>query len=492
MKLEAVSLDLFTDGVPEDLLFLVSRLENAGHEAFLVGGAVRDLALSRFHGRPVTREFDYDFATNASPETVQALFSRVGGPKRVFTVPTGIKHGTVTVVIERPGGFTHYEVTTYRIDGSYDDGRHPDEVKFSGDLAEDLSRRDFTVNAMAYDIKKKAIYDPFGGLADLSAKLIRTVGNPVERFSEDGLRPIRACRIAAQVGFEVEAATFEAIPQVIETVMRVSMERVRDELVKLMSSEQPSVGLELLRKSGILERFLPELLEGYQIEQNEYHRHDIYYHNLFSCDAGPKNKPLVRLAALFHDIGKARAKQYALQNGNGNVFYNHEVIGERMTAKILKRLKFSNHEVHYITQLVKLHMFYYTEEWTDGAVRRFLRKMEGDAEFMNDLFDLRRADRIGSGAKTGEAEILNTFRRRIAAIIEADNALKVTDLDIDGHVLMERFGLPPSRQIGDILEYLLENVLDHPEWNTRDELLKLSADYLAGKRNHLSETGGES
>lgn len=308
-----ISLKLFPTKVPEQLMLITRILQENGFDAYLVGGAIRDLILKPDQTDHVK---DFDFATNADPVSVQKLFKQKG----YATVPTGIKHGTITVIIQD----IHYEITTYRIDGDYSDGRRPDSVVFSSSIIEDLSRRDFTINAMAYDLVNESLLDPFNGFEDLKKKIIRTVGDPISRFQEDGLRPIRACRFAAVLQFEIETQTFEAIAQTLDIVKNVSMERVHDELFKLMAAPLPSVGLEYMRKSGILPLFIPELLEGYNIPQNEFHKYDIYYHNLYACDAAPSHLPLIRFAALFHDIGKARAKEYALKVGNGNVFYNHD------------------------------------------------------------------------------------------------------------------------------------------------------------------------
>ncbi|MGC8765541.1 MAG: CCA tRNA nucleotidyltransferase [Brevinematia bacterium] len=474
MEIFRKKINLFPSGIPEDIKFIASKFMENGFEIYLVGGAVRNLII--YGDKNI--KWDFDFATNAKPEKVIDLFKdkRKGG---VFTVPTGLSHGTVSVVIKHGNNFTNYEITTYRTEDVYVDGRHPKSVSFSSSILEDLSRRDFTINAMAYDLFEKFILDPFGGYEDVKRKLIRSVGDPLIRFKEDGLRPVRACRIAAQLGFRIDEKTFNAIPEVLDVVKKVSMERIKDELMKLLKyAEKPSYGIELMRKSGILQLFIPELLEGYDVAQNEFHKYDIYYHNLFSCDAVDKNKPLVRLAALLHDIGKARAKKYALQTGIGNVFYNHEVIGEKMSEKILKRLKFSNSEIKRVQMLVRLHMFYYTEDWTDGAVRRFLRKFDGDEEFLKDLFELRKGDRIGSGLKNKEADIIEKFKERIRKVIEEDNALKVTDLDINGYEIMEHFNIPPSRTIGQMLEYMLEKVLDNPELNKKEKLIEIGKEFL--------------
>lgn len=467
---DIIHIDLFAGNPPQELVTISEEFRKAGFEIYLVGGAIRDIIHTNVHQHKILRDADFDFATSATPNQMMKLCSH----KEYFTVPTGLKHGTVTVVLDNK----HFEVTTFRVESEYSDGRHPDRVEFSDSVLEDLSRRDFTVNAMAYDVLSNQLVDPFRGMNDIEERIIRTVGNSVERFTEDGLRPIRACRIAAGLGYGIEPETFSAISKTLDVVKKVSVERVRDELLKLMKADKPSLGLEMLREAGILDLFMPELMEGYGVDQNEYHKYSVYYHNIYACDHVPSDRPLIRFAALLHDIGKPRAKNFALKVGNGNVFYNHEVISERMTKKLLRRLKFSNQEVQYITKLVQLHMFYYTEEWTDGAVRRFLRKIDGDLSFMDDLFLLRKADRLGSGMKRGEAEILKQFKRRIKKILEQENAFKVTDLDINGKDIMRHFQLKPGKIIGEILNYLLEKVMDDPELNQKEELLKLSDEYL--------------
>jgi len=481
-----IPFDLFQNNIPRDIEYIARTLNQKGFEVFLVGGAVRDMVLAEGYNKANLKNSDFDFTTNAKPEEVILMFNKKGKEK-VFTIPTGIAHGTVTIVIFRDNTPHHYEITTYRVDHEYIDGRHPVSVHYSNSLLEDLSRRDFTINALAYDVFKKEIIDPFGGLTDLKNKVIRTVGEPLLRFQEDGLRPIRACRLAAQLEFKIEQNVLDAIPGVHHVISKVSAERVHDELIKLMKARLPSIGLEYMRTTGILNLFMPELLEGYEVYQNEFHKYDVYHHNIYSCDAVNPSKPLVRLAALLHDIGKPRAKKYAEESGNGNVFYNHEVIGEKITERILRRLKFSNHEVRTIKKLVKLHMFYYTDEWSDGAVRRFLRKLNADSIELEDLFELRKADRIGSGMRTGEADILDKFKKRIQKVIEEDNALKVTDLDINGHDIMNHFKIGPSKLIGEMLEYMLQKVLDNPELNEKEKLLKIGEDFIKKFSNEVKK-----
>jgi len=449
-------METFKISIPEEerktIVSLVKRFKDNGFDCYLVGGSVRDLILDH-------ELYDYDFATNAKPEEVMKLFRRV--------IPTGIKHGTVSVLKNN----RTFEVTTYRADGKYVDGRRPESVSFSDTITEDVLRRDFTINGLAYDIFNEEVLDYVGGLEDLRKGIIRTIGDPIARFSEDGLRTYRACRFAAKLGFEIEQATFDAIGQCLDVAQKVAAERVRDELNKLLETEKPSTGIEYLRKTGLLRLFLPELADCYEVDQNKYHVHDVYYHSIYSCDAGPREEPLLRLSALLHDVGKVSAKGIG-DDGEGT-FYNHEVIGARMVRRIMKRLKYSNEELARVNNLVINHMFHYTDDWTDGAVRRFMRKV--GVENLTDLFTLRMADRKGNGSREGLPAPIRILQSRIAKAIEEENAITVRDLQLNGHDLMSTFGLNPGPAIGRILNELLEIVLDDPELNTRESLMDLAS-----------------
>lgn len=444
--------------VRDHILTIVNQFKQKGHECYLVGGSVRDLLL----GHPV---YDYDFATDAHPEVVMRMFRRV--------IPTGIKHGTVSVIM---GDDSTYEITTYRSDGTYIDGRRPEEVHFSKSLEEDVMRRDFTINGLAYDVLSGEVIDYVEGLDDLKRKVIRTIGNPIDRFSEDGLRTYRACRFASKLGFDIDPDTFEAISSTLDVARKISVERIRDEFAKVLETEKPSVGLELLRRCGLMKLFLPELDECFGMDQNRFHVYDIYHHSLYSCDAAPVDRPQIRLAALLHDIGKAPARR---EGADGDyTFYNHEVIGAKITRRVMKRLRFSNEDVDHVNNLVINHMFHYTDDWTDGAVRRFMRKV--GVENLEDLFLLRVADRKGNGSREGIPAPLIKLKERIDRIIEEENAITVRDLDINGHVLMEEFSLTPGPVIGRILNELLEMVLDDPDMNQRLILIQKARDVLEG------------
>lgn len=443
--------------IPDDfytpLTGFVKTFHENGFECYLVGGSVRDLIL----GFDI---YDYDFATNARPEQVMKLFKRV--------IPTGVKHGTVTVLVQD----MEFEVTTYRADGKYFDGRRPETVYFASSLEEDVTRRDFTINGLALDIRTNEIIDHVNGLEDIKDGIIRTIGNPDERFKEDGLRTYRACRLASKLKFTIEDKTLNSISQALDVAAKVSVERIRDELFKILETDKPSLGFEYMRKTGLLRNCLPELYEAYGVDQNRYHAYDIYYHSIYSCDAAPRGNPLVRLAALFHDIGKVQTRR--MGDDGDYTFYNHEVIGARIVRRIMKRLKFSNTEIDRVNNLVINHMFHYTNEWTDGAVRRFMRKV--GVENLPDLFTLREADRSGNGSRFGIPEPIKKLQERIDLIIEAENAITVTDLDINGNIIMDTFDLKPGPLIGKILKELLELVLDNPEINDRDILLQEAAD----------------
>jgi len=447
----------FPEHISDTLLFIVKKFEENGFECYLIGGSVRDLVL----GNEI---YDYDFATNARPEQVIKLFKRV--------IPTGIKHGTVSVL----KGRNMFEITTYRTDGQYFDGRRPSSITYSNSLEEDVKRRDFTINGLAYDILNNEIIDHVQGLEDLDRKIIRTIGSPADRFGEDGLRSYRACRFASKLGFKIEDETFDMISQTLHISKKVSIERIRDEFIKILETEKPSVGIELLRKSGLLEQFLPELSETFEVTQNKYHVYDVYYHSVYSCNAAPRNRPMLRLTALLHDIGKVATRR---EGDDGDyTFYNHEVVGARMVRRIMKRLKFSNEDTAQVNNLVLNHMFHYTDEWTDGAVRRFMRKV--GIENLDDLLTLREADRVGNGSRSGLPAPIMVLQKKIEKVIEAENAITVRDLNINGNILMKEFSLEPGPVIGRILNELLELVLDDPDMNSSEILLSKAEEIVKG------------
>jgi tRNA nucleotidyltransferase (CCA-adding enzyme) len=443
--------------IPDDVLGVCRRLHEAGHQAHLVGGGIRDLLLGRSPS-------DFDVATSALPDAVMQLF----GSR--YALPTGLQHGTVTVLTGEPPDRRHVEVTTYRGEGEYLDGRRPSSVRFGATLAEDLARRDFTMNAIAYDPVTEVVTDPFGGQADLAAKVVRAVGDPLERFREDGLRPMRAVRQAAQLGFEVDPATLLAIPATLASFRKVSAERVRDELGKLMAAGTPSRGIELMRETGLLGEVIPELLESVGCPQNRFHRFDVYHHTLATVDAARPEMAL-RLGALLHDVGKPRARQPREGAPGEYSFFKHEYVGAEMAEGICRRLKLSTAEREDVTALVANHMFYYQPDWTDGSIRRFVRRV--GLQRLPALLALREADIAGRGFGEDPEKETRELKARLESVAAADAALRVTDLAVDGKDVIRLLGVPPGKVIGQVLERLLERVLDDPALNTRETLEKL-------------------
>lgn len=450
--------------IPVILQKMNNIFEKNGFKAYLVGGAVRDMFMNK-------EASDWDVATDATPEQVISAFKKV--------IPTGIAHGTVTVHFMGE----EIEVTTFRIEQGYSDGRHPDKVSYASDIEEDLSRRDFTMNAIAVSLKDGSIVDPFDGKADIKNKVIRSVGNPLERFNEDGLRPIRAIRFASQLGFEIETNTLQAISneKVLQKTSTISIERFRDELVKLLKSPKPSVGLKLLEDTNIMKLFLPELLEGRNCIQNDvrgYHVFDVLDHNFYSCDGAPVHKVNVRLAALLHDIGKPASKVVRVTDeGEIYNFFSHEKYSETIARKLLTKLRFSNNEINNVCHLIENHMFHYEESWSDAAIRRFVVRVK--PENIEDLIDLRLADMYGKYnmpiqiKESNACDLLIQLQDRIKKIQEENSAFTLKSLAVSGKDLME-IGIPSGKLIGKILDSLLETVLDDPKQNSKDVLLNIA------------------
>ena len=436
------------------------RLAAAGHGAQIVGGCVRDLYLGR-------AAKDWDVATSAHPDEVQRLFKK--------TIPTGIAHGTVTVLL----GGEPIEVTTYRGEGAYSDARRPDHVVFGVTLEEDLARRDFTMNAIAFDPVANQVIDPFGGRDDLVARVIRAVGDPEARFREDGLRVMRALRFAAVLGFAIEPATEAAIASALGSLARVSAERVRDELLKLLGAPKPSVGLEIAERTGVLGVILPELAEGVGVAQNHHHRFDVWRHTLASVDGTPGDA-IVRLGTLLHDVAKPRTAAPKPEAPGEFTFYRHDAVGAEMADAIGRRLKLANKEREKIIALVGHHMFWYSPEWSDATVRRFIRRV--GADLLPDLFALRAGDVVGRGFGEDPENELGELRRRVDKVVAEDQALSIGDLAIGGQDVMAALGVPPGRAVGDMLRALLEEVLEEPELNTRERLLERLAELAKASR----------
>lgn len=450
--------------IPDILKKMNEIFAQHGYKAYLVGGAVRDMLMGK-------EPHDWDVTTDATPEQVMSIFRKV--------IPTGIAHGTVTVHFMK----NEIEVTTFRTESDYSDGRHPDKVEYTGNIEEDLSRRDFTINAIASYLGDGTITDPFHGRDDIKRKVIRTVGNPLERFSEDGLRPVRAVRFSAQLGFEIERETLKAIsePEILKKTSGISLERFRDELLKLMKAEKPSAGLKLMEESGILDIFIPELKKCRGCIQGDfrgYHQFDVLDHLFYACDGAPASKQNVRLAALFHDIGKPDVKRVIpTPQGDQFTFYNHEAKSQQITKEILFRLKFSNAEISNICHLVVNHMFNYTQDWTDAAVRRFLAKIQ--AENLEDLYDLRLADIYGMnnapvrGQDSRTIALLNELKDRISKETEKNSVLSLKQLAVNGKDLMKN-GISAGKDLGFVLNQLLETVMEDPSQNEKEQLIKIA------------------
>jgi putative nucleotidyltransferase with HDIG domain len=388
-----------------------------------------------------------------------------------MVIPTGLKHGTLTVHYKK----CNMEITTYRTESDYSDGRRPDSVEYAATIEEDLSRRDFCMNAIAVRLPVGEMIDPYGGGDDIEAGIIRCVGNPVERFSEDGLRPLRALRFAAQLGFEIEEITLEAIPLSLWVSALVSAERVRDELSKLLCADYPERALTLMHDTGLLKFFLPELAACHGIEQKGMHRFDVLDHSIKACAyAASEHYPLeVVLAALLHDIGKPLVRAMA-EPENGEpawTFYRHEAESARLARAMLGRLRYPNIVIDTVCHLVREHMFLYDETWSDAAVRRFIVRVgEGN---MENLYRLRLCDAYGMAGIRPQPEYLLPLVRRVDKILAQNNAFSLKDLAVTGKDLME-IGIKPGKTMGIILDQLMETVLDDPAQNTREKLLEIA------------------
>jgi tRNA nucleotidyltransferase (CCA-adding enzyme) len=445
--------------LPEGVRGVCRRLGEHGQRAWVVGGSLRDLLL----GRPID---DWDIATDARPEQVMQLFRRV--------VPTGLAHGTVTVLHDGAS----YEVTTLRGEGAYADGRRPTDVVFLDDIVEDLARRDFTMNAMALDVAAAALVDPFGGREDLASRRLRAVGRPADRFAEDGLRVLRAARFAATLECEIEPDTLAAMatPSSLGTLRRVSAERARDEWLKAMHASRPSVAFRIMEQTRMLDVHCPELRAAVGCEQNRWHAHDVWEHTMRCLDACAPD-PVLRTAALLHDVAKPRTRALSPKS-NDYTFYNHELLGAEMADAILRRLKFSNEQRVRVVELIRHHLVCYSAEWTDAAVRRWIRRV-GPGR-IDELCALAVADGRAKGHDAAqESAAIEELLLRVADLQRQGAALSRADLALDGDRLMGELGLAPGRRVGEILGSLLELVTDDPNKNEPEALLAEARALLA-------------
>lgn len=456
--------------IPEELLKIGGIFRKNGFKAYLVGGAVRDMILGK-------KGHDYDLATNATPKQVMGIFKKV--------IPTGIAHGTVTIHIFG----MQIETTTFRTEADYTDGRHPDSIKFATTIEEDLSRRDFTMNAIAADLESGELTDPFDGQKDIRNKIIRTVGEPQERFAEDGLRPVRAVRFSGQLGFSIEEKTLAALsePEVLKKTASISVERFRDEFCKMLLCERPSDSLKLLEKTGILNIFIPEFAVCRNCSQKDsrgFHEFDVADHILYACDGAQKGNLEVKLAAFYHDIGKPECRTTEIVDGEERVhFHGHETKSAQKALASMTALKFPNETIKNVVHLVQEHMFYYEHSWSDAAVRRFIIRVK--PENIENLFALRLADIYGmhrTPLKEGSPawNILLEFRKRIESVLEKKSALGIKDLAVNGRDLMQE-GIPSGKAMGMILNELFETVTESPAMNEKEKLLALAKNIFREK-----------
>lgn len=437
---------------PKEIQSIIKELENKGFESYVVGGCVRDCLMG-------VKPEDWDITTKAKPDQIVQIF-----PKSYIEN----KFGTVTVLTDsKDSTLKEVEITPYRIDEKYSDKRHPDKIHWAETIEEDLARRDFTVNAIASSSKGKII-DPFFGQKDLKNKIIRAVGRAEDRFSEDALRMMRAVRFAATLNFKIEGQIAQAIKKNSSWLKVISQERVRDELMKIIMSDRAAEGVELLRELGLLKHIIPELEEGYKIGQNKHHVYEIYEHSLMSLKFTAKKKfnKYVRIASLLHDIGKPRVKK---GEGPDSTFYNHEIVGAKMTYQILERLKFSRRDIEKITRLVRYHLFYYNVgEVGESSVRRLVRQV--GPENMEELLQVRMADRIGSGCPKAEPYKLRHLKYLIEKVYQ--DPISAKTLKISGNDVMKILKIKPGPKVGQVLDILLGYVLENSQKNKKEILEK--------------------
>ncbi len=441
--------------IPKEVSEITEKLESAGFEAYLVGGCVRDIIKG-------IKPKDWDVATDAKPESIVSLFEHTFYEN---------DFGTVGVVSENAEdeSFKVIEVTPYRTESKYSDKRRPDSVRFGEDIKEDLKRRDFTINAIALNPKTKVFVDPHEGRKDLDSKLLKAVGDPLERFEEDGLRILRAIRLQAELDFTIEEKTLEAIYQKRDILSYISKERIRDEFSKIISSKTPAPALEMARRLDLLKFIMPELEEGVGVEQSGAHRYDVFTHSLYSLQhSADKDWPFeIRLSALFHDIGKPRTRRKSKKT-KGYSFYGHEVVGAKMAEQAMKRLRFPKETVKTVSLLVRWHMFFSDPEKISlSAVRRLLRNV--GEEKIWDLMKIRFADRVGMGRPKEETYRLRKYQAMIEKVLS--DPISVQNLAIDGNDIIKKTKMKPGPKIGFILHALLEEIIEDPTLNTKDHLL---------------------
>ncbi|WP_113672664.1 CCA tRNA nucleotidyltransferase [Vallitalea guaymasensis] len=426
---------------------IIDKLTDNGYEAYLVGGCVRDSIIGK-------KPNDWDITTSALPNQVKKLFTK--------TIDTGLQHGTVTILMDKHP----IEVTTYRIDGEYEDNRRPNSVEFTNNLVEDLKRRDFTINAMAYN-HITGLVDAFGGIEDLEKGIIRCVGNPIERFNEDALRMLRAIRFSAQLGYKIDKKTRDAITECSSLIKNVSMERIQVELNKTLISNNPNMIMEIYH-CNLMEYILPEFIPCIGNSQNHpYHSYDIHDHILRSVNAIKADKAL-RWTMLLHDIGKPRVK--TTDELGIDHFYGHEGISAKMANDILKRLKFDNKTIDKVVKLIEFHDI--RLENSSKSIRRLLKKL--GHELFHDFVLVQRADIKAQNPDKLDDRMLKLYNaeKKYAEIKEKEQCISIRELNVDGRDLME-YGIKEGRQIGIILNKLLDIVIEEPARNDKEELLRI-------------------
>ena len=497
--------------VPQPVLEIYNTLDSAGYEVYLVGGCVRDMLLSK-------EVKDWDLTTNATPEQMMQLFpdsfydNQFGTVGIPISLELGVKSNEPQT--HNPKLITHnqvVEITTYRTERDYQDGRHPTSVAWGKTIEEDLERRDFTINAMALKINsstsslsslgedqgevektqslneekphphllltgegeqgiKFTLTDPFNGQEDLKNHIIRAVGDASKRFKEDALRLMRAVRFATQLSFTIDETTWKSMQEDAMLLEMISAERIHDELLKILASDFPYEGIMLLKNSGLLEYILPELLEGIGVSQERPGRHhttDVFTHNTMALKLTPAKDPVVRFATLIHDIAKPRVQ--GIDKDGLVIFYNHEIAGAQMAYEIANRLHLSKKDRKKIVTLIRWHMFTVDEHITDAAVRRFIRRI--GVENVKDMIDLRIGDRLGSGTQTAESWRLKLFKERIEKEL-APGPFSINDLAIDGNDIMKELHIKPGKIVGELLQKIFEEVDENLELNNKEYLLK--------------------
>ncbi len=449
--------------IPQQIIEICTRFKDNEYQTYLVGGSVRDLLMNRSIK-------DWDFATNAKPEEMLHLF-----PDAFYDNA----FGTVGIPIDIDNQPTVVEITTFRTEKEYTDSRHPAEVVWGTTIEEDLSRRDFTINAIAFDItSEQKLVDPFNGQKDIQNKLLRAVGNANQRFKEDALRLLRAIRLATELEFTIEKDTWNELVKDAALIQKISGERIRIELLRILASAHPYEGILLLKSSGILDYILAELTEGIgisQIRPGRHHTTDVFEHNLLSLKFCPSPDPIVRFATLLHDIGKTKVQSF--DEKGLVIFHNHEIVGAKMAKDICDRLHFSKKDRDKIVNLIRWHMFTVDEHITDSAVRRFIRKV--GVENVKDMMDLRVGDRLGGGTQTAESWRLKKFKQRVEEQLQPA-PFSINDLAIDGNDVMRELHMKPSKKVGEILQQLFEEV--------DEDLSKNNTEYLTKRIHEFAKT----